>query len=196
MDTVLTIATVACWGTIVIVWIAAALRDALQRPREPIRGEVEATTVILAVLASAFVLIVLRGAARDLTVGGDWVRVVGLAVLLASTVFALWARFSLGSSWSVGPNVGGDRRLRTRGPYGVTRHPIYTGLLGMLLGTTLLGGIGQWIALVAVGLIAFEAKIRMEERLLLATFPDEYRHYRDRVPQLIPGVRLSRRWRR
>jgi protein-S-isoprenylcysteine O-methyltransferase Ste14 len=29
----------------------------------------------------------------------------------------------------------------------VTRHPIYTGVLGMLLGATLLIGIGQWIVL-------------------------------------------------
>ena len=43
--------------------------------------------------------------------------------------------------------AGGDglRGLRTDGPYAITRHPIYTGLLGMLLGTALLGGLGQWM---------------------------------------------------
>jgi protein-S-isoprenylcysteine O-methyltransferase Ste14 len=58
----------------------------------------------------------------------------------------------------------------------------------MLLGTTLLGGMGRWIVLVAVGLILFEVKIHMEEGLLLATFPDEYPAYRRQVPQLIPGL--------
>ena len=53
----------------------------------------------------------------------------------------------------------------------MTRHPIYTGVLGMLLGATLLSGIGQWIVLFPVGLILFEVKIRMEEHLMLATFP-------------------------
>jgi hypothetical protein len=38
-----------------------------------------------------------------LAVGAVWVRVLGLAVLVASTVFTLWARFSLGTMWSVAP---------------------------------------------------------------------------------------------
>jgi protein-S-isoprenylcysteine O-methyltransferase Ste14 len=127
-----------------------------------------------------------------LVAGALWVRVLGLAVLVASTVFTLWARFSLGTMWSVAPRVKGDQRLRTHGPYAVTRHPIYTGLLGMLLGATLLSGIGQWIVLFPVGLILFEVKIRLEERLMVATFPDEYARYRRRVPQLIPGLYVRR----
>jgi protein-S-isoprenylcysteine O-methyltransferase Ste14 len=123
-----------------------------------------------------------------LAVGALWVRVLGLAVLAASTVFTLWARFSLGTSWSVAPKVKDDHQLRTHGPYAVTRHPIYTGLLGMLLGATLLSGIGQWIVLFPAALIVFEVRIRMEEQLMLATFPDEYPRYRRQVPQLVPGL--------
>ena len=123
-----------------------------------------------------------------LAVGASWARVLGLAVLVASTVFTLWARFSLGTMWSMAPMVKGDHQLRTHGPYAVTRHPIYTGVLGMLLGATLLSGIGQWIVLFPVGLILFEVKIRMEEHLMLATFPADYPRYRRQVPQLVPGL--------
>jgi protein-S-isoprenylcysteine O-methyltransferase Ste14 len=114
-------------------------------------------------------------------------------VLIASTVFALWARFSLGTSWSIAPEVGGDRRLRTEGPYAVTRHPIYTGLLGMILGTALLAGLGQAILAVVAGLIVFSVKVHQEEQLLLATFPESYPGYRQRVPQLIPGLGMLHR---
>jgi protein-S-isoprenylcysteine O-methyltransferase Ste14 len=127
-----------------------------------------------------------------LAVGALWVRVLGLAVLVASSVFTLWARFSLGTMWSVAPRVKGDHQLRTRGPYAVTRHPIYTGVLGILLGATLLSGIGQWIVLFPAALIVFEVKIRMEERLMVATFPDDYPRYRRQVPQLIPGLYVLR----
>jgi protein-S-isoprenylcysteine O-methyltransferase Ste14 len=127
------------------------------------------------------------------SVGAAWVEVLGLAVLVVSTGFTLWARFSLGTMWSVAPRVGGDGRLRSHGPYGVTRHPIDSGLLGMLLGTTLLGGMGRWLVLVAVGLILFEVKIRMEEQLRLAIFPDESPGYRQRVPQLVPGLHAPHR---
>ena len=141
--------------------------------------------VVVACLALA---IVSRSQFGGLAVGALWVRLLGLAVLVASTVFTLWARFSLGTMWSVAPKVKDDHQLRTHGPYAVTRHPIYTGLLGMLLGATLLSGIGQWIVLVPVALIVFEVKIRMEERLMVATFPEEYPRYRRQVPQLIPGL--------
>ena len=48
--------------------------------------------------------------------------------------------------------------------------------------------IGQWTVLFPVALIVFEIKIRMEEHLMAATFPDEYPRYRQQVPQLIPGL--------
>jgi protein-S-isoprenylcysteine O-methyltransferase Ste14 len=39
-------------------------------------------------------------------------------------------------------------------------------------------------------LLLFAIKIHLEERLMLAEFPDEYRRYRQRIPRLIPGIRL------
>lgn len=61
----------------------------------------------------------------------------------------------------------------------------------MLLGSALLGGLGEWIVLVAAGLVVAALKIRSEERLLLATYPDSYIAYRERVPRLIPGWRST-----
>jgi hypothetical protein len=57
----------------------------------------------------------------------------------------------------------------------------------MLLGATLLSGIGQWIVLFPVGLIVFEVKIRIEERLMVATFPDEYPGTAAGCPSSSPG---------
>ena len=184
-----------CVGAVVAVWVAGALYNALRTlhsaphvPRERTRRQPGSTALIVAAVACAGLAVVSRGHFDGLAVGASWARVLGLAVLAASTVFTLWARFSLGTMWSLAPQVKDDHRLRTHGPYAVTRHPIYTGVLGMLLGATLLSGIGQWIVLFPAGLIVFEVKIRMEERLMLATFPEEYPRYRRRVPQLVPGL--------
>ena len=188
-DELVIVANVACWGIVVIVWVAGALYNARRAPKERIRAESRPVTLAAAsFLVCSIILLFGRGFAQSLVVDAAWLRFLGLAVLIASTAFALWARFSLGTSWSVAPEVGGDRRLRTEGPYAVTRHPIYTGLLGMLLGSALLGGLGQGILIVVVGLIVFMVKIHMEERLLLVTFPDAYPTYRERVPQLVPGL--------
>ena len=184
-----------CVGAVVAVWVAGALYNAFRTrhsaskaPRERTRSQPGSTALIVVAVACAGLAIVSRSHFDGLAVGALWARVLGLAVLAASTVFTLWARFSLGTMWSMAPQVKGDHRLRTHGPYAVTRHPIYTGLLGMLLGATLLSGIGQWIVLFPVGLILFEVKIRMEEHLMVATFPDEYPRYRRQVPQLVPGL--------
>jgi len=147
---------------------------------------------LAAVAICAAVVSLGYGYLHALAFDAAWARYLGLAVLVASTVLSVWARLALGTMWSVAPEVGGDRRLRTSGPYRVTRHPIYSGLLGMLLGTALLAGGHELVALVVVGIVLFEVKIHQEERLMVATFPGEYPDYRRRVPQLIPGLRYLR----
>jgi protein-S-isoprenylcysteine O-methyltransferase Ste14 len=197
------VAIAVCVGVVVVVWVAGALYNAFRSPhsashapRERPRSQPGMTAgdggLIGVAVVGVGLAIVGRSHFDGLAVGALWVRVLGLAVLVASTVLTLWARFSLGTMWSAAPKVKGDHQLRTRGPYAVTRHPIYTGVLGMLLGATLLSGIGQWIVLFPVGLILFEVKIRMEERLMVATFPEEYPRYRRRVPQLVPGLYVLR----
>jgi protein-S-isoprenylcysteine O-methyltransferase Ste14 len=181
-----------CWGVVVVVWVAGALYNLVHARRGRTLRQTDALAIVGTATACAILVVLGHSYATDLAVTASWVKVLGAAILVSSTVFTVWARFSLGTMWSVAPKVRGDQ-LRTRGPYAVTRHPIYSGLLGMLLGTTLLVGIGQVIVLVPVGLVLFEVKIRQEERLLLATFPEEYTRYRREVPQLIPGLRALRR---
>jgi hypothetical protein len=64
--------------------------------------------------------------------------------------------------------------LRTDGPYGIVRHPIYAGILGMPLGSAILDGFGQWtLALIGGGLLVL-LRVRSEERLMTEVFRDEY----------------------
>jgi protein-S-isoprenylcysteine O-methyltransferase Ste14 len=189
MDLLVLAANVVCWGAIVAVWVVAAIREAGTRPAARARGSTSLGTSLLAFVAVVAIVLVGRSILAPFTVDAAWVRVIGAGVLIGSTAFAIWARLALGSSWSIGPRAAADRGLRTDGPYAITRHPIYTGLLGMLVGSALLGGLGQAIVIIPVGLVIAGFKIRSEERLLLATFPDAYLAYRERVPALIPGWR-------
>jgi protein-S-isoprenylcysteine O-methyltransferase Ste14 len=182
----------ACWGTVIVVWVVGAVYNARRAP-DRTRDRSGMTAYLAAIAICAAVVLLGYRYLHSLVIDVVWVRYLGLGVLAASSTFSIWARLALGTMWSVAPEVGGDRRLRTGGPYGVTRHPIYSGLLGMLLGTALLAGGHELVALVAVGFVLFEIKIRQEERLMVATFPDEYPDYRRRVPQLVPGLALLRR---
>jgi hypothetical protein len=92
--------------------------------------------------------------------------------------------------WSLDAEVKSGHALHTDGPCGITRHPIYTGHPGMLLGSVLLAGVGRWLLLLPVGFVLFSIKIRLDEKLLLTRFPDGYTRYGQRVPRP-RGRRLS-----
>ena len=189
--------TGACWAIVVAIWIIGAVR----LRRAPSQRQPLGSGAIWRIGAVVVAVLVFGIAAppdlQRITTHSWWVEGPGLVLLIASTIFTLWARFSLGTMWSLSPNALRDHhQLRTDGPYAVTRHPIYTGLLGMLLGTTLLNGVGVLISVPVVGVAAFAVRVSIEERLLSQSFPDEYGRYRERVPQLIPGLRPIRRPRR
>jgi protein-S-isoprenylcysteine O-methyltransferase Ste14 len=184
----------ACWGTVAAVWIAGAIYNASQGPRARTRAAALTRVPILIVVLSAWLLFRLVPGPdwHSVTVETLWVRVPGLVILVCSTVFTIWARAALGTMWSGAPTVKAGHRLRTDGPYGVTRHPIYTGLLGMVLGTSLLAGVGHWLVIFPLAVLFAELRIHTEERLMLQTFPEAYPSYRRRVPQLVPGLRRVR----
>jgi len=183
-----------CWGVVGVTWIAGAVyasrKSRGQRQPSGSRGLWQVGSVVAAVL-------IYRLAFHHLDRLADhslWIELPGLALLLASTCFTIWARLSLGRMWSATPNMlRTDHQLRTDGPYAITRHPIYTGLLGMLLGTVLLNGLGASLGLLVIGAAVLVTRIPVEERLLSKTFPDEYARYCEHVPRLVPRVHLPRR---
>jgi protein-S-isoprenylcysteine O-methyltransferase Ste14 len=121
-----------------------------------------------------------------------WLRTLGGVILVGSTTFTIWARVRLGRMWSSMAVEREGHELRTDGPFAVTRHPIYTGIIGMLLGTAFLSAEAEWLAALIAGVVILETKAIVEERLLLGVFPDEYPRYRNRVPQMIPVLRHRR----
>ncbi|MGW0467617.1 methyltransferase family protein [Streptomyces sp. NPDC003027] len=76
--------------------------------------------------------------------------------------------------------------LRTEGPYVVTRHPIYTGVLAMILCTAVISQQSWALALFALATVTLRVKIRAEEQLLHEVFGQEYDTYCTRVPRLLP----------
>ena len=181
---------VACWGAVALAWLAGAIYYESRSPAERARARFVSPMWISTVVVVSLSVAVPRTDWLPLGIHAPGLRVLGLAILLAATALTVWARLALGAMWSAAPTVKEEHKLRTGGPYAITRHPIYTGLLGMMLGTLLLAGGGRWIAPFAVYLVVLEFKIRIEERLMLAEFPDDYPRYRRHVPQLIPGLRL------
>jgi hypothetical protein len=64
----------------------------------------------------------------------------GIALQVGFGFIAVWARRQLGKQWSPGITEKVGHQLVRSGPYRFIRHPIYTAMLGMYLGTALVSG--------------------------------------------------------
>ncbi len=110
-----------------------------------------------------------------------------MALAIGSVWFFSAAVRALGKQWSLAARVLEGHKLITKGPYGVVRNPIYTGMFGMLLATGL--AISHWIGLlIAIIVYAIGTAIRVnsEEKLLRETFGAEFETYARRVPAVVP----------
>jgi protein-S-isoprenylcysteine O-methyltransferase Ste14 len=183
----------ACWGAFGVVWAVGAIYNAAKAPAIVRRGNPITVWIVGVVFALLLSALIPPRFWRPLTVHAAWIELLGAALLVASTAFILWARFVLGTMWTSNAAVKAGHVLHTEGPYAITRNPIYTGLLGMFLGTTLLNDLGVYLAYLVVVVVVLETKIHAEEQLLTAALGEQYLRYKQRVPQLIPGLNLLRR---
>ncbi|HVT99101.1 MAG TPA: isoprenylcysteine carboxylmethyltransferase family protein [Acidobacteriaceae bacterium] len=107
-----------------------------------------------------------------------------LFLVLCGTSFALWAVFYLGRSVSL---MAEARKLVTGGPYRFVRHPLYLGEQISIAGV-LLPYLSPIAAFVFAVQIAFQFyRMRCEEEILAATFP-EYADYAKRTWRVLPGL--------
>jgi len=115
-------------------------------------------------------------------------NVIIVILLITGLMIAIVARRTLAKNWSGAVALKEDHELITTGPYQYVRHPIYTGMLLMILGTalslaTLGAGIGFLIILAGVLL-----KLKQEEALLTQHFAQSYLSYKKRTSTLIPFI--------
>lgn len=113
---------------------------------------------------------------------------IGFTVQAGSALFYFWTKQYLGRFWSSAVAIMKDHQLVRSGPYRLIRHPLYTGMLGMFIGTVIISG--QYHALIGAGLgvYAYWRKIRIEERALSEAFGAEYDDYKRHASALIPWL--------
>ena len=110
---------------------------------------------------------------------------IGLVVVAVGLGLAVWARVYLGGNWGMPMTQRVDPELVTTGPYRTIRHPIYTGLILALVGTSIaITFYALIVAAVAGTYFVFSAK--SEERFMVEQFPDTYPAYQRSTKMLIP----------
>ena len=177
--------TVLAWSLFSIYWEAAAKSASAAKSSESQTSR--GVHVFLVNAAMLLVLIPIRGWGRfEPALAG--IMGTGLAIQALGILLAVWARVHLGRNWSGAISIKVEHQLVRSGPYKLLRHPIYTGLLTMYLGTALTTG--EWHAALGftLALFAYWRKIRLEEATMDAAFGADYETYRRSTWALIPGM--------
>jgi protein-S-isoprenylcysteine O-methyltransferase Ste14 len=168
------------WAAFWLYWILAAL--SMKRGRIPWSRELRIRVVIVGVA----VLLVRLGVFRGHRVNTDpWLAAVGLVLFALGLGFAVWARVHLGRNWGTPMTEKVEPELVTSGPYGLARHPIYSGILAAGIGTVLALS-WLWLSVVALAGIYFLYSATVEERYLAGQFPDDYPRYKRSTKMLVP----------
>lgn len=101
---------------------------------------------------------------------------------------AVWARTVLGRNWSGYVTYKKNHELVTNGPYRWVRHPIYSSILLMLIGTFLYYPSLWIITVFPVYIGIFFWRMGKEEEIMIKLFGNKYRNYMKRTKRLIPFV--------
>ena len=119
-----------------------------------------------------------------------WRIPVATVFLVLSVIVSWTAVRALGRQWRMDAGLNADHELVHTGPYRFMRHPIYTSMLLQLIGTGVMISI-PWLVPIALVffIIGTEIRIRIEEKLLAAQFPQEFAAYRRATPAYIPFMK-------
>ena len=135
------------------------------------------------------ILIVAIVVAGILSPGGtSWYTWISGAVVMAvGVLLLLFSGYHLGANLTALPSPKPGGALVETGLYGWVRHPIYTSVITIALGWSLLTFSG-WVFVLSLALAVWlDRKAAREEVWLRETYPG-YADYAKRVRKLVPGV--------
>ncbi|MFB0543673.1 MAG: isoprenylcysteine carboxylmethyltransferase family protein [Candidatus Bathyarchaeia archaeon] len=116
------------------------------------------------------------------------VTMVGLFLFLSGVVIAWKAKMTLGENYFRTLRIRENHQLIKQGIYKRIRHPIYLGAIMYTMGIPLFLS-SLYGSIIMLGLIPCTIyRIKLEERMLIEKFGDEYREYISKTKKLIPFV--------
>ena len=179
---------VACWFVFIFVWLIAAFRTKRIVERQSVASRLAHRFPIG--LGWWMLLFPKLRAPMNLQIlpHTTLLQMAAAVICVCGLVFTIWARQTLAGNWSSDVTFKQDHELIRTGPYHIVRHPIYTGLLAMCVGSAILIGQLRGVFGVLLVTVGFWIKLCQEERLMLQHFPDTYPNYRREVKALIPFV--------
>ena len=114
-------------------------------------------------------------------------RIAGAALVGLGMIGYTLSHFYLRRNWSLSASIKEGHKLISSGPYKLVRHPMYSSMTVIVLGSGLLTANYLILLFTPVIFIIYYIRARKEETLLREEFP-EYNEYSRKTKMLIPGI--------
>jgi protein-S-isoprenylcysteine O-methyltransferase Ste14 len=179
---VVDVVILAGWVAFWIYWLAASIGVKAGQTRWTRFAGIRVGIILV-------VLLLLRArAVKEQTVTNNpWLQGIGLALFFLGLALAIWARVYLGRNWGMPMSQKVDPELVTTGPYHSIRHPIYSGIVLAMIGTTIAVSLYWLVAVILMGAYFLYSAI-VEERSMARLFPESYPEYKRSTKMLIPFI--------
>ncbi len=143
--------------------------------------------VRIAILLVVLLLLRVRAFKDHAVTSNPWLQGIGLAVFVLGLALAIWARVYLGRNWGMPMSQKEDPELVTTGPYHSVRHPIYSGIILAMIGTTIAVSLYWLVAVLLLGSYFLWSAV-VEERNMAHLFPSTYPQYKRSTKMLVPFI--------
>ena len=110
---------------------------------------------------------------------------IGIALLVLALIWVLVAQLHMGDSWRIGIDEESKSALVQHGLFGVSRNPIFLGMLVMLVGLLLLLPTAVTLTITVLGFVLIHVQVRLEEAFLTEKYGEDYRKYQMNVRRWI-----------
>jgi protein-S-isoprenylcysteine O-methyltransferase Ste14 len=107
----------------------------------------------------------------------SWLQAAGVVLLLASLAWTVVAQAQMGESWRIGIDEERRTPLVRKGVFGLSRNPIFLGMMLTLLGLFLVIPNAVTLLVLCLGVVLIQIQVRLEEEFLAQAHGEDYAAY-------------------
>ncbi len=179
-----------------IIWIIWALSEVLltiivRSGKNDKKGHDKGTLALIwiVIILSIFSGIYISNNWRITISNSNFLPYIGIAIIVTGMIIRFYAIWTLGRLFTVNVTIREGHTIKKDGMYRIVRHPSYSGSLLSFAGFGI--SLNNWISLFTIVIpvaIAFIYRIKIEEKLLIAQFGEDYLDYKKNTYFLIPWI--------
>lgn len=109
------------------------------------------------------------------------IQYIGIGLLLVSLGWTILAQIQMGNSWRIGIDEEKKTELVRSGVFGISRNPIFFGMIVTLIGFFLATPNAFTLLTLVLGSVLIQIQVRLEEEFLTKTHGAEYEIFRKQV---------------